>query len=88
MKRSLWVAVLLSWGVLAGSAWADKDTALGKVSYDGEKKVLTVVFEKGGTYEYANVPQATYDDLQKAESKGDYFNQHVRGKYTAKKLAD
>lgn len=88
MNRSIGVAVLLAWSVVAGSAWADKETTLSKVSYDAEKKALTVVFEKGGTYEYAGVPQATYDELQKAESKGTYFNQNVRGKYAAKKIAD
>ena len=88
MKRSMWVAVLFSLGVLASSAWAETKSTIGQVSYDGDKKALTVVFDKGGTFEYADVPQATYDDLQKAESKGEFFNKNVRGKFKVKKLAD
>ncbi len=87
MKRNLLAALVVAVGLLAGQAFAEEGS-LGSVSYDAEKKVLTVVFEKGGTYEYADVSQEVADEVLKAESKGEAFNKAVKGKFTAKKISE
>ena len=47
-----------------------------------------MAFDKGGTYEYSGVSQEVYDALMKAESKGTYLSENIRGKFEAKKIAD
>lgn len=42
---------------------------------------LAVVFNKGKEYHYFDVPLAVYEKLQKAESKGQFINSEVKGKY-------
>lgn len=56
------------------------------VKYDAAKKVLTVALTSGDAYEYAGVPQATYDGLMAAESKGSYFTSNIKEKFEANKL--
>lgn len=59
-----------------------------KISHDPKTKVLTVVMafgppkNYGETLKYANVPVEVFNDFTKAESKGQFFNYHVRNKYT------
>ena len=53
-------------------------TDIHSVGYDVDSQVLEVEFHKGGTYQYFNVPQHIYDDLMVSESKGKYFNLHIK----------
>ena len=47
----------------------------------------TLVIEYLGStqYEYYDVPQEVYDELVKAESKGRFVNQNIKGKYKYQK---
>lgn len=56
-----------------------------KVGYNEEK--LYVQFKGGSTYTYDKVPQAVYNTLMNAESKGKYLNKKVKGKYTYTRIA-
>jgi lysyl-tRNA synthetase, class II len=82
-----YLAMLAAVGLWVGQALAD-GSPLKEATYNEEAKVLTVSFDDGTKYEYAGVPKATYDDLQKAESKGEYFNKNIRGTYAAKKISE
>lgn len=42
---------------------------------------LTIWFDSGGRYDYFDVPEQVYVGLMRAESKGRYFNQNIRGRY-------
>ena len=42
---------------------------------------MTVVFPNGRSYEYDGVPPDIYENFQKADSKGSYFNTYIRGSY-------
>jgi hypothetical protein len=44
----------------------------------GETPLLIVVFIRGGTYGYENVPQEVYNAIVKAESPGRVFNNLVK----------
>lgn len=46
--------------------------------YDDEKKILTVTFVRGKSYQYADVPKPVYEDLKDAESPGKYFQAYIR----------
>ncbi|MEP7286385.1 MAG: KTSC domain-containing protein [Chloroflexota bacterium] len=53
-------------------------TVIGAV---GHSRVLEIEFESGRIYQYYDVPEAIYEEMLKAESKGKYFNSHIRGKF-------
>lgn len=82
--RVLALAASLTWAV---GAYADEDANL-DVSYSETSKELTIKFNDGSKYTYADVSAETAADLQKAESKGEYFNKNIRGKYKATKVTE
>jgi KTSC domain len=51
-----------------------------------EKNVLEVCFRNGGLYQYFDVPEQVVVSLMRADSKGRFFNQEIRGRYPANKL--
>lgn len=51
-----------------------------------EKNVLEVRFRNGGLYQYFDVPETVLASLMRAESKGRFFNQQIRGRYPAARL--
>jgi lysyl-tRNA synthetase class 2 len=53
-------------------------TALRSFSYDAEGQVLAIEFTHSGVYEYLEVPAEIAEALKKAESKGKYFNAHIK----------
>ena len=55
-----------------------ESTALTSVGYDDAAHVLEVEFVHGGVYRYLGVPRAVYDGLLSAESRGAYFDEHVK----------
>jgi uncharacterized protein len=59
---------------------------LSHVSYDPSSQVLTVEFHRGGAYQYHGVPIATYETLLRSASVGDYFANHIKGRYRTHKL--
>jgi hypothetical protein len=48
---------------------------------------LELEFRSGAIYRYFAVPQAVFQDLIAAESKGAYFNRHVRNRFRCQRLA-
>ena len=58
-------------------------TTLAWVRYSPERLVLELGFHHGGVYAYFDVPPATYNDLLAADSKGRYFNHHIRNNFRA-----
>jgi hypothetical protein len=57
---------------------AVRSSSLAQVDYDSRRAILRVVFRDGTAYQYAGVPPRTYRGLLQADSKGAYFNQHIR----------
>ena len=56
-------------------------TSLDRVGYDPALKVLLVVFRDRSSYHYLGVPDAVFENLRAAPSKGAYFNRAIRGAY-------
>lgn len=54
---------------------------LARYRYDVSTRVLTVEFKNGGTYNYYDVPQRTYEQMNAASSKGQFLAQNVKGVY-------
>jgi hypothetical protein len=56
------------------------------LEYKSYSNTLEVVFHSGGVYQYYNVPEFRFTGIMSADSKGSYFDQHIKGKYRYKKL--
>ena len=61
-------------------------SALRELNYQRQRALLQVKFVSGETYLYSAVPESVYVSLMSAESKGRYFNQHIRSQYTYAKV--
>jgi hypothetical protein len=48
---------------------------------------LDLEFRSGAIYRYFAVPPAVFQGLIAAESKGAYFNRHVRNRFRCQRLA-
>jgi len=53
-------------------------TSLQAARYQQERSVLELKFCDGAIYHYAPVPQPTFEEFLRAESKGRYFNLYIR----------
>ena len=49
---------------------------------------LRVAFNSGSTYEYDRAPYTLFRELASADSAGQYFHRHVRGKFPYRKLPE
>lgn len=56
-------------------------SALEAVAYDASLTCLDLAFRSGALYRYFGVPLQTYHDLLLVESKGKYFNAHIRTRF-------
>jgi hypothetical protein len=61
-------------------------TALGSVDYDSRSEVLDIGLTTGRTYRYFDVPSNVYEALMAADSKGRFYNDHIRDVYLCKRL--
>jgi hypothetical protein len=60
---------------------AIESSSLDKVAYHHPRAILQVKFRDGSLYHYFGVPIQTYRDLLRADSKGSYFNHHIRNMF-------
>jgi hypothetical protein len=58
-----------------------ESSALAKVAYDNQRAIFQVEFRDGAVYQYLGVPGDIYQALLQANSKGDYFNRHIRSSF-------
>jgi hypothetical protein len=53
-------------------------TTLRTLGYDAGRQLLQIEFQNRSIYQYFEVPQAVYEELMQASSKGTYFNRSIR----------
>lgn len=56
------------------------------VDYDASRRQLRVSFRSGERYLYFQVPASCYRELLEADSKGAFFNRHIRNCFAFKQL--
>jgi hypothetical protein len=56
------------------------------VSYDLGQRVLDLEFRRGAVYRYFDVPPSIHDALLAADSKGRFFNRHIRNHFRCQRL--
>ena len=61
-------------------------TSLKAATYQDQDALLEVEFPSGAIYRYLGVPEPVYQELLTAESKGRYFNQHIRNRFPFAKI--
>ena len=58
------------------------------IGYSDDDRILQIRFSTGGLYNYYNVEPYIYTAIMKADSKGSYFNEYIKGVYAYEKIAD
>ncbi|MGN6276315.1 MAG: KTSC domain-containing protein [Solirubrobacterales bacterium] len=61
-----------------------ESSVIAEIGYEDE--IMEVRFDNGGLYRYFNVPPQVCLDLLKADSKGRFFNDEIRGEYPCKRI--
>ena len=56
------------------------------IGYDEPSRTLEIEFESGAVYVYSGVSVFTYRQLLNAESKGRYFNAHIKDVFPFERL--
>jgi hypothetical protein len=56
-------------------------TLLRTIGYDATRQLLQIEFQNRSLYQYFAVPEAVYEELIQAPSKGTYFNQCIRPQF-------
>lgn len=49
--------------------------------YESNSQVLTVEFNNGSRYSYFDLPEALFERMKVASSKGGFLAQFIKGKY-------
>lgn len=66
-----------------------ESSVISDVEYWPKVKELFIHFKKTDkTYAYQNVPRNIYNDLRDSESRGKYFNQHIKTKFKYVDVSD
>lgn len=50
--------------------------------YNRRRRALDIVFQSRRRYTYLGVPEETYDAMKAAFSKGEFFNRHIRDRFS------
>jgi hypothetical protein len=58
-----------------------ESTTLSRAGYSRGDAILELVFRSGEVYRYFDVPVEIYEGLLRADSKGGYFNDHIRNMF-------
>jgi lysyl-tRNA synthetase class 2 len=56
--------------------------------YDETCSELRVMFQSGREYIYENIPAELAEQMQSAFSKGQFFNEHIRDRFTFRRETD
>jgi hypothetical protein len=58
-----------------------ESSSLRSIGYDRATTTLEVEFRNGGVYRYADVPPELWSAFRHADSKGKFFQDHVRDRF-------
>jgi len=63
--------------------WIDtpESSNINRFGYDDVNKTLTVEFKSGGEYQYFDVQEVVFEQMQAAASRGQFLAQNIKGHY-------
>ena len=64
-----------------------ESTLLASARYDATRRQLDVHLRSGDVYRYFGVSTKFYQELLSADSKGRYFNQNIRNRFSYQNLS-
>jgi hypothetical protein len=64
-----------------------KSSSLASVGYDPEFSTLEVEFRNTRSYQYFAVPTQVFEKFIAAESKGAFFNRHIKPRFPSTKVS-
>lgn len=67
---------------------AVESSTLATIAYDRTRELLELEFNSRALYQYFGVPAAVYEGLLRASSKGNYFNQVIRGQFPYNRISN
>lgn len=56
---------------------------ISSVTFNVEAKEMRIIFNNGDSYVYYGVPIDVYHGLLESDSKDNYFNRYIRGRWAA-----
>jgi hypothetical protein len=59
----------------------DNSSLIDRAAYDAGAELLCLRFVETGCYFYFDVPQTLFDALCVAPSAGQFFNEHIKGRF-------
>lgn len=59
----------------------ENSSSISSAEYDTVDNVLSVMFNSGKTYRYADVPKEIYQELIEARSAGKFFQAYIKPVY-------
>jgi len=62
-----------------------RSSNIASIGYDESSETLEIEFNRGGIYQYSNVPLSVYNRLMNASSHGVYFASNIKNDYPCKK---
>ena len=65
-----------------------QSSVLAATEYIPNLQTLDVVFTSGDVYRYSKVPLSLYRDLLETDSKGTFFNAHIRNRFPFQHLGN
>lgn len=63
-----------------------QSTSVKQLRYDEEARTLTITYNTGANYEYADVPFSIFHNAVLADSVGTYVAKEIKGKFEFKKV--
>jgi len=63
-----------------------KSSTIQSIGYDAKEKILEVLFNSGGLYQYSGVPKEVADAFLNSDSKGSYFAISIRASFPCTRL--
>ena len=61
-------------------------SVISSFTYEPERRRLIVTFVTGRVYEYADVPAGVAANFRASFSKGVFFNEHIRNKFSCREI--
>lgn len=59
-----------------------RSSAISAVGYEPQTGRMKITFTQGHTYDFCRVPEHVYEGLMRAFSKGVYYNDNIKDRYT------
>lgn len=61
-------------------------TMASAIGYDSDNEVLQIEFNSGAVYQYSDIDEDTWEDLNSSNALGKYYNQYIKGKYQSQRI--